>query len=58
MTTRSLEDIYQYEQDALKVLKESNKIFFHQHPHYDEIRQLLTEQIEDELWEHAHTRPN
>ena len=49
--TRSLEDIQTYEKQALDLLSED-------HPHYDEIKQLLTEQIEDEVWEHANSRPN
>ena len=51
MMTRSLEDIKTYEKQALDLLSED-------HPHYDEIKQLLTEQIEDEVWEHANSRPN
>ena len=43
---------------ALEVLEESNKIFFHQHPHYDEIKSLLTDQINDELRDYANTRSN
>ena len=49
--TRSLEDIQTYEQQALDLLSED-------HPHYDEICKLLTEQIADEVWEHANSRPN
>ena len=49
--TRSLEDIYTYQRQALDLLKED-------HPHYDEIKQLLTEQVQDEVWEHANTRTN
>ena len=51
MMTRSLEDIQTYEKQALDLLPLD-------HPHYDEIRTLLFEQIEDERWEHANTRPN
>ena len=49
--TRSLEDIQTYEKQALDLLSED-------HPHYDEIKRLLAEQIEDEVWEHANSRPN
>ncbi len=56
--TRSLKDIHDYEIEALEVLEESNKIFFHQHPHYDEIKSLLTDQINDELRDYANTRSN
>ena len=49
--TRSLEDIQTYEEKALASISED-------HPHYEEIKLLLTEQIKDEVWEHAHSRPN
>ena len=49
--TRSLEDIQTYEKQALDLLSKD-------HPHYDEIKELLTEQVKDELWEYAHSRPN
>ena len=51
MTTRSLEDIYSYEKQALEQLPRN-------HPHYGEIVDLLNKQIQDEIWEHANTRPN
>ena len=51
MTTRSLEDIYTYEKQALALLPKD-------HPHYEEIVDLLNHQIQDEIWEHANTRPN
>ena len=51
MTTRSLEDIMSYEKQALNLLDES-------HPHYDEIRELLTDQINDEISDYANTRTN
>ena len=51
MMTRSLEDIISYEKQALDLLKED-------HPHYEEIKQLLTDQIEDELTDYATTRTN
>ena len=51
MMTRSLEDIYTYQRQALDLLNED-------HPHYEEIKQLLTEQVNDEVWEHANTRTN
>tara|TARA_R100000152_G_scaffold115_1_gene54 strand:+ start:1881 stop:2033 length:153 start_codon:yes stop_codon:yes gene_type:complete len=49
--TRSLEDIISYEQQALDLLSED-------HPHYDEIKSLLTEQINDEIRDYANTRSN
>ena len=47
--TRSLEDIISYEQQALDLLSED-------HPHYDEIKSLLTDQINDEIRDYANSR--
>ena len=53
MTTRSLkrsmEDIVSYEKQALDLLPLN-------HPHYAEIKQLLTDQINDEIRDYAYTR--
>ncbi len=53
MTTRSLKDIHDYEQEALKSIQKH-------HPAYDrkEIESLLIEQINDELRDYANTRTN
>ena len=53
MMTRSLKDIYEYEQDALKSIQTH-------YPAYDrkEIESLLIEQINDELRDYANTRTN
>ena len=51
MTTRSLKDVYTYEKQALDLLRKD-------HPHYDEIRVLLTDQINDQIRDYAYTRPN
>ena len=48
MTTRSLDDIISYEKQALDLLPID-------HPHYQEIRDLLVDQINDELYDYAHT---
>ena len=40
--TRTIEDIYSYEKQALDLLSKD-------HPHYEEIKVLLTEQINDEI---------
>ena len=48
MTTRSLEDIISYEKQALDLLPLD-------HPHYQEIRDLLIEQINDEVYDYAHS---
>ena len=50
-TTRTMDDIYNYEKQALDLLSPD-------HPHYDEIKQLLTEQIDDEIDTYAHTISN
>ena len=51
--TRSLKDIYEYEQEALASITKH-------HPVYDrkEIESLLIEQINDELRDYANTRTN
>ena len=53
MMTRSLKDIHDYEQDALKAIQ-------NHYPAYDrkEIESLLIEQINDELRDYANTRTN
>ena len=51
MTTRSLEDIYSYEKQALDLLKKD-------HPHYKEIKALLVDQINDEIHDYAYTVTN
>ena len=48
MMTRSLEDIISYEKQALDLHP------LH-HPHYEEIKQLLTDQINDEIRDYANT---
>ena len=47
--TRSLDDIISYEKQALDLLPLD-------HPHYEEIKTLLTDQINDEIRDYAHTR--
>tara|TARA_R100001198_G_C5031615_1_gene96961 strand:- start:125 stop:274 length:150 start_codon:yes stop_codon:yes gene_type:complete len=44
-------DIYTYQQQALDLLDKD-------HPHYNEIKSLLLDQIEDELNDHAHSISN
>ena len=48
MTTRSLDDIISYEKQALDLLPLD-------HPHYEEIKALLMDQVNDELYDYAHT---
>jgi len=49
MTNRSIDDIISYEKQALDLLPLD-------HPHYEEIKALLMDQINDELYDYAHTR--
>ena len=49
MTTRSLDDIFEYEKQALDLLSED-------HPNYKEIKSLLTDQINDEIRDYAFSR--
>ena len=46
MTTRSLEDIMTYEKRALSQLPKD-------HPHYEEIKSLLIDQVNDEIETYA-----
>jgi len=46
--TRSLDDIVSYEKQALDLIPLD-------HPHYQEIRDLLIDQINDEVYDYAHT---
>jgi len=47
--TRTIEDIYSYQKQALDLLSKD-------HPHYEEIRRLLTDQINDEIHDYAHSK--
>jgi len=46
--TRSLDDIISYEKQALDLLPTD-------HPHYEEIKDLLLEQVQEEIYDYAHT---
>ena len=48
MTTRSLDDIISYEKQALDLLPLD-------HPHYNEIKSLLIDQVNDEIADYANT---
>ena len=53
-TTRTMEDIYTYEKQALDLIDaryKDNK----DHPNYSKLRDLLIDQINDELYDVAHT---
>ena len=49
MMTRSLDDIMSYEKQALDLLSLD-------HPHYEEIKSLLMQQVNDEVYDYAHSR--
>ncbi len=49
MMTRSLEDIISYEKQALDLLPLD-------HPHYEEIKSLLIDQVNEEIQDYADTR--
>ena len=48
MMTRSLEDIISYEKQALDLLPLD-------HPHYEDIKRLLMDQVNEEIHDYAHT---
>jgi hypothetical protein len=49
--SKTLEDIISYEKQALDLLPMD-------HPHYEEIRRLLIDQVNDEIQDYANTSPN
>ena len=49
MSSKTMEDIYNYEKQALDMLDKD-------HPHYDEVRKLLIDQINDEIHDLTYTR--
>ena len=52
--TRTMDDIYSYEKQALDLIDaryKDNK----DHPNYSKLRDLLIDQINDELYDVAHT---
>ena len=51
MMTRSLDEIISYEKQALDLLKKD-------HPHYEAIKALLIDQVNDEIEAYAHTSTN
>jgi len=54
MMTRTIDDIYSYEKQALDLIEmryKDNK----DHPNYSRLRDLLIDQINDELYDVAHT---
>ena len=52
--TRTMEDIYTYEKQALDLIEERYKDN-RDHPNYSKLRDLLIDQINDELYDVAHT---
>ena len=51
---RTLDDIYTYEKQALDLLKERFK-GKEDHPNYKELKELLIDQINDELHDYSNT---
>lgn len=49
--TRSLDDIISYEKQALDLLPKD-------HPHYDEIKMLLEQQVKEDLEDYANSQPS
>ena len=47
--TRTIEEVYSYEKQALDLLNKD-------HPHYKEVRKLLIDQINDEIYDITHSR--
>ena len=48
--TRTIEDIYSYQKQALDLLNKD-------HPHYDEIADIIEEQIQEDLEDYANSFP-
>ena len=53
-TTRTMDDIYTYEKQALDLIEARYKDN-RDHPNYSKLRDLLIDQINDELYDVAHT---
>ena len=55
--TRTIDDVYTYEKQALDLVEaryKDNK----DHPNYSKLKDLLIDQINDELYDVAHTKTN
>ena len=52
--TRTMDDIYSYEKQALDLIEARYKDN-RDHPNYSKLRDLLIDQINDELYDVAHT---
>ncbi len=50
-TQTELDEIYSYEKQALDSIPKD-------HPHYDELRRLLIDQINDQIDDVTHSKPN
>ena len=53
--TRTMDDIYTYEKQALDLIDARYKDN-RDHPNYSKLRDLLIDQINDELYDVAHTK--
>tara|TARA_R100001530_G_C4200911_1_gene124771 strand:+ start:344 stop:529 length:186 start_codon:yes stop_codon:yes gene_type:complete len=54
MNDRTLEDIYTYEKQALDLIEERFRNNT-DHPNYSKLKALLIDQINDELYDYAHS---
>tara|TARA_R100000152_G_C6700371_1_gene130030 strand:- start:397 stop:603 length:207 start_codon:yes stop_codon:yes gene_type:complete len=54
MTERSLEDVYSYYKQSLDLLEQRYK-GKEDHPNYKELRALLIDQVNDELYDYGHS---
>ena len=55
--TRTIDDIYTYEKQALDLIEMRYKDNT-DHPNYSKLRDLLIDQINDDLYDVAHTKAN
>ena len=54
MTERSLEDVYSYYKQSLDLLEQRYRDK-QDHPNYKELRALLIDQVNDELYDYGHS---
>ncbi len=55
MMTRSLDDIYTYERQALDLIE---KKYHKDDPRYKEVKKLLTDQVQDEIRDYVSSTSN
>jgi hypothetical protein len=57
MTERSLDDVYTYYKQSLDLLEQRYK-GKEDHPNYKELKSLLIDQVNDELYDYGHNLSN